>query len=114
MIKWFVYIVLLLILKPCLLAAETTPFYSSFKDNLSPVSVIDTAAKTKPSKPDADNKKKVKELTNAKHLPRPEKIDGTKAATPAAAPPPPKAKTKRQRRPAGMERPPELPRRYGT
>lgn len=48
---------------------------------------------------------KIKEIPNAKKQPKPEKVDDN--AQPAA----PKEKPKRERRPDGMERPPEIPRR---
>jgi hypothetical protein len=49
-----------------------------------------------------EDKKKIKEIAKAKKLPKPEKVeDGG----------PKKIKPKRQRRPDGLERPPEIPRR---
>ncbi|WP_162499848.1 hypothetical protein [Mucilaginibacter terrigena] len=46
-----------------------------------------------------EDKKKIKEVARAKKMPKPEKIEAVKP------------KPKRQRRPEGLERPPEIPRR---
>jgi hypothetical protein len=72
---------------------------SSFAENLT-----DTA-KTKKQAP--DDKKKIKEVANAKKQPKPQKVEPANATKP-------KPKPKRQRRPEGMERPPEIPRRNGS
>ena len=111
MIKWFAYIVLLLILMPCLSSAK-------FKVSHHPHVVIqyvvlsysskDLLADTTRKK-EQDDKKKIKEVTKARRLPKPEKLDENGDANS-----PPKAKPKRQRRPPGMERPPEIPRRNGN
>lgn len=61
---------------------------------------------------DLDNKKKIKEVAKAKRQPKPEKP--AEAAQPATDATKPKEKPKRQRRPEGMERPPEIPRRNGN
>ena len=114
MIKWFVYIVLLLILIPCLSSAK-------FKDGvyhhksvafhtdsaLEKILYSDTTNKKKQQ--EADDKKKIKEVARAKRLPKPEKVDETGSANSQN-----KVKPKRQRRPAGLERPPEIPRRNGN
>ncbi len=60
-----------------------------------------TATKGKQKQTD-EEKKKVKEVAKAKKQPKPEKIENVEAA---------KQKPKRQRRPEGLERPPEIPRR---
>ena len=106
MIKWFAYIVLLLLLTPCLSFAK--------KGNISPLSdkiqrvVADTVSAKKP--PADDDKKKIKEVTKARRQPKPEKIEpGDNAATSQT-----KHRPKRQRRPEGLERPPEIPRRNGN
>ena len=49
-----------------------------------------------------EDKKKIKEVAKAKKQPKPEKIETVDPAKP---------KPKRQRRPEGLERPPEIPRR---
>ena len=112
MIKWFVYIVFALILIPWLSFAKVTrpgnhrrsekPIrkeYPIFMD-LAKEAVADTTPKKQ-----TDDKKKIKEVTRAKPVPKPEKVDNS--STPA------KVKPKRQRRPPGMERPPEIPRHNG-
>lgn len=65
------------------------------------VSMVADTVKTLKSaaKPDT----KVKEVAKAKKQPKPEKVDEGADAK--------KEKSKRQRRPDGMERPPEIPRR---
>jgi hypothetical protein len=108
MIKWFVYIVFLLVSTPCLLSAKTNssrygiavvlhyhpalvnPATSEFPDTIKTVKMQ--------LKPDL----KVKEVPRKKSQPKPEKVDDAAAK---------KEKPKRQRRPDGMERPPEIPRR---
>jgi outer membrane biosynthesis protein TonB len=113
MIKWFAYIVLLLIMAPA---------FSSAKDRKDRHNVdylilnivadsriaTDTAATKNTKHPqEQDDKKKVKEIRKAKRQPKPEKI------VPADAPAAQKPKPKRERRPEGLERPPEIPRRNG-
>jgi hypothetical protein len=57
-----------------------------------------------------EDKKKIKEISRAKRQAKPEKIDeGDNVQDPKA-----KAKPKRERRPEGLERPPEIPRRNGN
>jgi hypothetical protein len=113
MIKWFVYIVLFLILTPCLSSAKIELDHNHYYVSLEPSKElsIDTTLnkKTKQKQADPDDKKKVKEVAKAKRLPKPEKIDDGADANSAN-----KAKPKRQRRPPGMERPPEIPRRNGN
>jgi hypothetical protein len=109
MIKWFVYIVFLLVSTPCLLLAETkigrqdcaVVLHQDLALVLPRLSgLADTVKNNKsPAKADA----KVKEVAKAKKQPKPEKVDDGTA--------PNKAKPKRPRRPDGMERPPEIPRR---
>jgi hypothetical protein len=109
MIKWFAYIVVLLVFAPYLLSAKIKNSHSdnlgislSFKEVL-----IDT---TKTKKQEQDERKKIKEVANAKKQPKPEKIEpGVNTAISK-----PKQKPKRQRRPEGLERPPEIPRRNGN
>lgn len=115
MIKWFVYIVLLLILMPCLSSAKTTvshpgdiPVRYRSIPELHKELFTDTT-KSKQKQRELDEKKKVKEVAKAKRLSKPEKIDESGNSTST-----PKVKPKRQRRPAGLERPPEIPRRNGN
>jgi len=118
MIKWFAYIVLLLIVAPCLSFAHTTIsdtrviVFSHHKPDNALLMVIDTSSAKKLKQQEEEKKKqeanaqnKVKEIAKAKHQVKPEKID--EQATP-------KVKPKRERRPEGLERPPEIPRRNGN
>lgn len=113
MIKWFVYIVLLLILIPCLSSAKLNNGVYHHKSvafhtdsALANILYSDTTNK---KKQETDDKKKIKEVAKAKRLPKPEKVDENGSANSQN-----KTKPKRQRRPAGMERPPEIPRRNGN
>ena len=115
MIKWFAYIVLLLILIPCLSSAKIKVSRNDHvlkkhdvRLDSSTGTFIDTIKTAKQKQQEIDDKKKIKEVSKAKRLPKPEKIDesGTNSQ--------PKAKPKRQRRPPGLERPPEIPRRNGN
>jgi hypothetical protein len=109
MIKWFVYIVSVLILIPCISSAKInhsgnhrTSENSIFKGYPIHIdSAIEAVADTT-TKKQTDDKKKIKEVTKAKPVHKPEKVDETTTQ--------PKAKPKRQRRPPGLERPPEIPR----
>jgi len=113
MIKWFAYIVLLLIIAPALLSAKDKGFsrqYTVFNDYHLPViainnAIMDTAATKNNKRQDQDDKKKIKEIPKAKRETKPEKITDDANAK--------KTKPKRERRPEGMERPPEIPRRSG-
>ena len=113
MVKWFAYIVLMLIVAPALSHAKPIgPDHTFFNyDNSMPVhssTLADTVATKNNKRQDPDDKKKIKEIAKAKRQPKPEKI--VPGETPAVVP---KAKPKRQRRPEGLERPPEIPRRNG-
>jgi len=114
MIKWFVYIVLLLILIPCLSSAKFTDgayHHKSlvFHTDSASIRVLYSDTTNKKKQQEADDKKKIKEVAKAKRLPKPEKVDDNSAANSQN-----KTKPKRQRRPAGLERPPEIPRRNGN
>ena len=108
--KWFAYIVFLLISLPFLLAAKSdggshkliAAFSSHLNDSLF-IGAADTTNKAKA--PPDDKKNKIKEISKAKQVPKPEKVDDGISAQ--------KAK-KRQHRPPGMERPPEIPRHNGN
>jgi hypothetical protein len=63
--------------------------------------LADTIIKKRPA--DEDDKK-IKEVLRAKRQSKPEKIDDTDKP----------ARPQRERRPEGMERPPEIPRRNGN
>ncbi|QEM07407.1 hypothetical protein DIU31_029335 [Mucilaginibacter rubeus] len=113
MIKWFAYIVLLLIF------ATRISFANALTKNIDALAhagnkkpgalsytllAADTTTKTK--KQLEDEKKKIKEIAKAKRQAKPATVDEDAV--------PPKPKPKRQRRPEGMERPPEIPRRNGS
>jgi hypothetical protein len=102
MTKWFVHIAILLILIPGLSSFGASKGHSlshRHKYTWYPDSVMEMAADTTSKKP-TDDKKKIKEVSKAKHVPKPEKIDDNTTQKP---------KPKRQRRPPGLERPPEIP-----
>ena len=116
MTKWFAYIVVLLIFAPCLSSAKikSDHFIVLSVDLETPmlrgVTVIDTLLTKNAKKPDADDKKRVKEVAKVKKQPKPEKIEPADNTDASKA----KQRPKRQRRPEGMERPPEIPRRNGN
>jgi outer membrane protein assembly factor BamA len=115
MIKWFLYIVLLMIFVPRLsYAKNNTGFHGSlfhaYTANVSfntfyalQQDTIVTKGKQRQSEED---KKKIKVVAKAKKMPKPEKIEDIDPVTLK-----PKQNPKRQRRPEGLERPPEIPRR---
>ena len=114
MIKWFVYIVFLLILIPWLSSAKINAGHyhhalaGHYRDSaLLKVFDSDTTKTAKQKQLELDEKRKIKEVAKAKRLPKPEKIDEPGNSQN-------KVKPKRQRRPAGLERPPEIPRRNGN
>jgi hypothetical protein len=118
MLKRLVYIFLVLIFTSCLSFAKSICSHTSYfiepanyRMDLTPLltGVVDTS-KTKALKiQEAEDKKKIKEIAKAKRQAKPEKL--------GESPPPvvdtvaTKVKPKRQRRPEGLERPPEMPRR---
>ncbi|XHR93958.1 hypothetical protein ACFJIV_27265 [Mucilaginibacter sp. UC70_90] len=113
MIKWFAYIVLLLIFATRIsfanaLTKNIDAFTHAGNKNPGALSytllAADTTTKTK--KQLEDEKKKIKEIAKAKRQAKPATVDDDAV--------PPKPKPKRQRRPEGMERPPEIPRRNGS
>ncbi|MDB5151392.1 MAG: hypothetical protein JWR54_143 [Mucilaginibacter sp.] len=118
MIKWFVYIVLLLILVPCLSSANITVrrnHYVLKRHNICVDSLKEFFFDTIPNKTakqkqqELEEKKRIKEVAKARRLPKPEKIDEAGNSSSQT-----KVKPKRQRRPVGLERPPEIPRRNGN
>lgn len=70
---------------------------------------IDTTLKNS-RKQEREERNKIKELAKARKQPKPEKIESGDNADALK----PKEKPKRQRRPQGLERPPEIPRRNGN
>ncbi len=108
MLKWFAYIVLLLIFAPCLSSAgKAKPVIHAlaFAEHEVVYNLPFTDTATKKQK--EEEKNKIKEIQKAKRQAKPEKIDEEGNAMDITVP----VKPKRQRRPEGMERPPEIPRR---
>jgi len=109
MIKWIAYIVLLLIFAPCLSSAKikNNPLHIvAYKLPLTLFNyglLTDTSKKSK--RQEQDEKNKIKEVAKAKRQPKPEKIEPLDDV---------KKRPKRQRRPEGLETPPEIPRRNGN
>ena len=114
MVKWFAYIVVLLIFAPSLSSAKIKNIhFNAFSDSLGlslPFKPMAADTTKNNKKQEQDEKKKIKEIAKSKKQPKPEKIEsGDNVATSQA-----KHKPKRQRRPEGLERPPEIPRRNGN
>ncbi|HZY39464.1 MAG TPA: hypothetical protein VFE53_22565 [Mucilaginibacter sp.] len=110
MIKWIAYIGFLLIFAPISLSAKIKKhqnyvYTPAAGAEISSAHRITDTTKTKKQEP--DDKKKIKEVAKAKKQPKPEKVEPVNNAAS-------KTKNKRQRRPEGMERPPEIPRRNGN
>ncbi|MGF7040953.1 hypothetical protein [Mucilaginibacter lappiensis] len=111
MIKWFAYIVLILIFAPVLLFAGVKnsrfyPVYNKNKIELQDNKILkDTLLSKNTKQREQDEKNKIKGVAKAKKQAKPEKVDDS------GVPVVPKPKPKRQRRPEGLERPPEIPRR---
>ena len=113
MIKWFAYIVVLLIFTPCLSSAKIKNKHfievsATLGISLPAKEFLADTAKTK--KQEQEDKKKIKEVARARKQPRPEKIEPEDNTAPSK----PKERPKRQRRPEGLDRPPEIPRRNGN
>ncbi len=113
MIKWFAYIVVLLIFAPCLSSAKLNNSFIFVADRMvitSPFKklFVDTVTTKNSKKQDQEEKKKIKELAQAKKQPKPEKLEPAGSTTGS------KPRPRRQRRPEGLERPPEIPRRSGN
>jgi hypothetical protein len=108
MIRWFAYIVLLLIFAPCLSSAKIkNGYHDPVSDKVAYhfVFIQKLTDTTKKRQQEEEEKKKIKEVSKAKRQSKPEKIDDTDSKN---------VKPKRERRPEGMERPPEIPRRNGN
>jgi hypothetical protein len=111
MIKWFAYIVLILIFAPVLLFAGVKnsrfyPVYNKNKIELQDNKISkDTLLSKNTKQREQDEKNKIKGVAKPKKQAKPEKVDDS------GVPVVPKPKPKRQRRPEGLERPPEIPRR---
>jgi hypothetical protein len=110
MIKWFLYIVILIILAPRLSSAKNS---ATLGNNLIETRIPfntyltlqrDTVVTKSKQHPSDEDKKKIKEVAKAKKMPKPEKVEPADASKPQTKP-------KRQRRPDGLVRPPEIPRR---
>ncbi len=114
MIKRFVYIVLMLIFAPALSSAKIKYGHSLVRGYALHFIVAiqqpqkDTVNLKK--RQQEEDKNKIKEISKPKRQSKPEKIDETDNTQGQKA----KAKPPRQRRPEGLERPPEIPRRNGN
>lgn len=109
MIKWFVYLVFLLVFTPCLLSAKAS---HSGEEGYAWANRLIIDLPAAPGTPPADtiktnkaSKGEIKEIPSARRQPKPEKVDNNGQHDVK------KEKPKRERRPDGMERPPEIPRR---
>jgi outer membrane biosynthesis protein TonB len=113
MIKWFAYIVVLLIFAPCLSSAKIKNSRFDFVCNKLEISlplekILADTSTVRSKRLEQEEKKKIKEVAKARKQPKPERVEpGDNQATP-------KVKPKRERRPEGLERPPEIPRRNGN
>lgn len=109
MIKWFLYIVLLMVSAPRLSSAQSAPAPAGDYRSV-PVRYILPRALSRDTlklkHQQDDDKKKIKEVAKPKKQSKPEKVEEIDPATGK-----PMTKPKRQRRPEGLERPPEIPRR---
>lgn len=112
MIKRFAYIVLLLIFATALSSSKIeTGAHGFVAARLHPILFQQTRDTTNAKKKQQEeDKKKIKEISKAKRQSKPEKIDDADNVQDQKV----KAKPKRQRRPEGLERPPEIPRRNGN
>jgi hypothetical protein len=112
MIKRLAYIVMLLIFAAGLSSAKIKTGNDGFvKGNamrfiLNAQLQKDTTKKHQPE----DDPKKIKEISKAKRQAKPEKIGDADNVQDSKV----KPKPKRQRRPEGLDRPPEIPRRNGN
>lgn len=105
---------MLLIFAPCSSSADIKNNYFRLISNKTNTFLyykeisVDTTKSNK--KPAQDDKGRIKEITKAKKQPKPEKIEPESSSGASKT----KQRPKRQRRPEGLERPPEIPRRNGT
>ncbi len=111
MIKWLRHILTLLLLAPILAMAAINQhqIHLSFGNAANSLQIAQTRQDTiinKQSKKDADDddKIKIKEIARAKKQSKPEKVDDNESDA---------NKKRKQRRPEGVERPPEIIRRNG-
>ena len=109
MIKRIAYIVMLLMCASYLSLAGSVKVIrdaSAFL-YLKPIQVPTDSLSKKLKQQQEEEKKKIKEISKARRQAKPEKIDenGNEVVVPV--------KPKSQRRPVGVERPPEIPRRNG-
>jgi hypothetical protein len=109
MIKRIAYIVMLLMCTSCLSFAgnvKVAGYRFAFLYSKS-IQVPQDSLSKKAKQQQEEEKKRIKEISKAKRQAKPEKIDenGNEVISPV--------KPKSQRRPVGVERPPEIPRRNG-
>lgn len=115
MIKWLVYIALFLIFVPHLSSADirmsrNIVFSTYFTRPALFTEMLTDSLTLKKHQQQEEEKKKVKEISKAKRQAKPEKIGEIDNTSDQKD----KAKPKRERRPEGLERPPEIPRRNGN
>ena len=107
MIKRIAYIVMLLMCASCLSFAGNVKaiLYKSAFLYSKPIQLFQDSLSKKLKQQQEDEKKRIKEISKARRQAKPEKIDenGNEVTLPV--------KPKSQRRPVGVERPPEIPRR---
>ncbi len=107
MVKRIAYIVMLLMCISCLSFAGSVRVirYGYAFLYAKPIQVFQDSLSKKIKQQQEEEKKKIKEISKARRQAKPEKIDenGNEVVVPV--------KPKSQRRPVGVERPPEIPRR---
>jgi hypothetical protein len=111
MIKRLAYIVLLLIFASGLSSAKIRTGQHDLVSVNAMRFIVSTQMQKDTTKkhPQEEDQKKIKEISKAKRQAKPEKIGATDVVKDPKAPAKP-----RQRRPEGLDRPPEIPRRNGN
>ncbi|RZA00712.1 MAG: hypothetical protein EOP47_13195 [Sphingobacteriaceae bacterium] len=103
MVKRIAYIVMLLMCISCLsFAGSVRVRYGYTFLYAKPIQVFQDSLSKKLKQQQEEEKKKIKEISKARRQAKPEKIDENGVVVPVP---------KSQRRPVGVERPPEIPRR---
>ena len=99
---------MLLIFAPCLsFAGDVKIMHNGLAGMyLKAIKLPPDSTSKKLKKQQEEEKKRIKEISKARRQAKPEKIDENVSETDVAP-----GKPKRQRRPVGVERPPEIPRR---
>ena len=110
MIKRLAYIVLLLIFAQSLSSAKIRTGHRYTVKGDVPLIIFMQVPKDTSNSKKHQQEEKIKEISKAKRQSKPEKIGETDNVQDKKD----KPKPKRQRRPEGLERPPEIPRRNGS